>query len=227
MKKLAFAALASGLLMGTAHAADLIVSDPVVDVAADVYDWNGFYAGVVGGWGSSTITYSNTAGGTPFELGGSGWLIGGTLGYNHQWDMFVLGVEGDVAFANIGAGQTAVPGGGTIGYTINGIATLRGRAGVAFDQALLYVTAGVAGANVASTSVFAGVTRNANTTHVGWVAGVGAEYAVTDDWSIKAEYNYVDLGVTNDGGALVPPASGTINVDPRFQTVKIGANFHF
>lgn len=225
MKKLALAALAFGLSMGTAHAADLIIaSDPMVDVAAAAHDWNGFYAGVFGGYGSGNTNYTVIAApATQANIATSGWLLGATAGVNGQWDMFVLGVEGDIAWSNIGGDAAAL--GGTISTNTSWIATLRGRAGIAVDQALLYVTAGVAAANVSSTSNVPGTFAG---TRTGWTAGAGLEYAVTEDWSVKAEYAYTHLGTASDGGALAGgiPANA-LDITPSFHAVKIGANFHF
>src|SRR5688572_15897343 len=132
MKKLALATLALSLSMGVAHSADLIIAaDPVVDVAASGYDWNGFYAGVVGGYGSGNTNYTVIAApATQTNVGTSGWLLGATAGVNGQWDMFVLGVEGDIAWSNIrGTAATAL--GGTVTSNLNWVGTVRGRAGVA------------------------------------------------------------------------------------------------
>ena len=226
MKKLAFAALASGLLMGTAHAADLIVSDPVVDVAAAAHDWNGFYAGVLGGYGAGTVSYGAVAPLTATNVSAAGWLLGGTIGYNHQWDQIVLGVEGDIAWANIaGNAATNLPG-ITISSNLNWVGTLRGRLGVAYDPFLLYVTAGVAAAGVTTTPAGNPALTSFSGTHTGWTVGAGAEAMVTDDISLKAEYAYTSVGANIPAGAAFAgsPAS-TSNV--AFHAVKIGANFHF
>ena len=31
-------------------------------------------------------------------------------------------------------------------------------------------------------------------TQVGWTAGAGLEYALTDNWSVRAEYDYLGFG---------------------------------
>ena len=66
----------------------------------------------------------------------------------------------------------------------------------------------------------------------GWVVGAGVEYAVTENFTLKAEYNYLDFGSTNQ--TLHPNATdianGTITFDSNSSkltanVVKIGANF--
>jgi opacity protein-like surface antigen len=57
----------------------------------------------------------------------------------------------------------------------------------------------------------------------GWTAGGGMEFALTNQWSAKAEYMYYDLGSTNysvDGPTLV-------EVDTRGSTLRVGVNYHF
>jgi outer membrane immunogenic protein len=61
------------------------------------YNWTGFYAGVVAGygWGSSDFTPANVS------VSPDGWNIGGTLGYNYQTGSIVWGLEADLAWSNV------------------------------------------------------------------------------------------------------------------------------
>jgi outer membrane immunogenic protein len=84
------------------------------------------------------------------------------------------------------------------------LATLRGRAGLAFSSTLLYVTGGLAVGHVNNSIDVTGVGLNSgnaaftqNQTKVGWTAGVGAEYMLSPHWTARAEFRYVDLGKTN------------------------------
>jgi outer membrane immunogenic protein len=84
---------------------------------------------------------------------------------------------------------------------------VRPRAGITIDRLLLYVTGGAAFGSVKTTDSFCvapcapivGSQASASgiATKVGWTAGAGAEWAITNAWSIKAEYLYVDLGSFN------------------------------
>ena len=72
------------------------------------------------------------------------------------------------------------------------LATVRGRAGYAFDRILIYGTGGGAFGNVQ-----AGVRRAgpfSSSTQTGWTAGAGVEFAFTPNLTAKVEYLYVDLG---------------------------------
>src|SRR5260370_4490559 len=123
-----------------ARAADLSVAPlykapPVV--AAQAYNWSGFYVGINGGgdWGTSNW---DSAG----SINMSGGIIGGTAGVNWQTGHAVFGLEGGVDWSNLkGTAATApCPAGCTTSN--DWLATARGRAGYAFDRFLPYVTGG-------------------------------------------------------------------------------------
>nr|WP_287330548.1 outer membrane beta-barrel protein [Mesorhizobium sp.] len=56
----------------------------------------------------------------------------------------------------------------------------------------------------------------------------GAEYAFTDNWTIKGEYLYTDLGdeefLKIDEFAVV---SATLSSEVKFHTVRFGVNYKF
>jgi high affinity Mn2+ porin len=61
--------------------------------------------------------------------------------------------------------------------------------------------------------------------HVGWTAGLGLEFAVSGNWTAKAEYDYVALSRQNyDLSGLGLPG---VAVDPRLHLVKFGLNYQF
>jgi len=181
-----------------------------------VFDWTGFYVGVNGGggWGRSRSDLSG-------RIDTSGGVAGGTAGYNAQFGSWVLGVEGDVDWSNIGGSTSALA---CVSCSIqnNWLGTARGRVGYAFGNFLPYVTGGLAVGDVnATVPGFAGQTN----TQVGWTAGAGAEYALSRNWSAKLEYLHVDLGRfdcgVNCGG------TPTDNVDFHGNVVRGGINFRF
>ena len=67
----------------------------------------------------------------------------------------------------------------------------------------------------------------------GWMVGVGIEYAVSVNWSVKAEFDYLGLGnknVTLQGITCSPgcvPASQTVSIDQNIGLFKVGLNYHF
>src|SRR5450631_2575773 len=205
---------------GSAFAADLSVAPlykapPVV--APTAYNWSGFYVGANGGGAWGTSNWDSTGG---FNL--SGGVIGGTAGVNWQLGHAVLGLEGDVDWSNLKGSSTSTlcPAGCTTSN--DWLATVRGRAGYAFDRFLPYVTGGLAVGDVkASTPAFSGATQ----TNAGWTAGGGVELALTNNWTAKAEYLHVDLGNMNCGFSCGVVANN--NVSLKSDLVRGGVNFRF
>src|SRR6185295_14716988 len=96
----AFALICSG----TAQAADLPVAPAYKSPAvAAVYNWSGLYVGVNGGygWGNQDplVLFGNRFDRSSMSM--SGGMIGGTIGAQIQQGYVVLGVEGDLDWANI------------------------------------------------------------------------------------------------------------------------------
>lgn len=189
-------------------------------------DWSGFYAGVFGGYASGTAT---TVASVTDEIDISGGIAGVAIGANYQIDSFVLGVEGDLAWSGIGGSAIcALSPAFTCGGDIEWLSTVRARAGVAFDQALLYATAGVAiaGATATVTPPPPLATGEYSDTFIGWTAGVGAEVKLTDTISARAEYAYTDLGTrTAPAGTLT--TTGATAISATLHSVKLGLNFAF
>jgi outer membrane immunogenic protein len=145
----------------------------------------------------------------------SGGFAGGTLGYNWQTGNFVLGVEADAAWADVGATV------GVIESRIRDMGTVRGRVGYAFDSVLIYGTGGFAWAD--NRLSIAGLSDNK--IHTGWTAGAGVEVMFAPKWSVKAEYLYRSLQGETYFTGIVPGglASGTLNLN----SVQVGVNYHF
>lgn len=204
-------------LTGSGQAADLLPTKAPMMAPAPVSSWTGFYLGVNGGgeWGRS---HWDSAGGANL----SGAMVGGTLGYNYQFGPAVLGVEGDIDWSSLSGGTTtaACPFGCQTSNTW--LSTVRGRLGYAAGSFLPYVTGGAAFGDIrAATPGLAG----GSATNTGWTLGGGVEYALTRNWSFKAEYLYVDLGHFDCGfgcGAITPD-----HVSLRENIVRGGINYRF
>jgi outer membrane immunogenic protein len=214
MKRILLAATALSAFAATAaYAADLppaFQPEQVVS-AQSAYDWSGFYAGVNAGYGWGEVEAALT-GATEDMKGGIG---GAQVGYNQDFGGFVLGLEGDVQLN----GLEKDLGGFTASLQYFG--TVRARAGVAMDRFMPYVTGGVAFGNGKLDVPILGVSDEQS--HVGWAAGAGVEYAVTDNISVKGEYLYTDLGTQT----YSPNALSSADLALRFSTVRAGVNFQF
>jgi len=122
------------------------------------------------------------------------------------------------------------------------LATVTGRAGYSWGRALYYVKAGAAWTHEKFSvtcndgpvlnSIFGDCfspaghlfnTISASDNRTGWTAGFGAEFALTNNWSAKAETNY--LGFGSRGLTL---SDGTfVNSKLNFWESKIGVNYRF
>jgi outer membrane immunogenic protein len=174
-----------------AFAADL-APPPVAIPAVPLFTWTGLYLGGQIGyaWGTDTLTVFPFGFGTNFTPNG---VVGGAhIGYNLQLNQFVAGLEGDVE--GTGISRNFSPGGPIYNTSVPVQGSIRARLGVAFDRALLYATGGAAFAGFdTSVTGFPGFDQN-STTRAGWTIGGGIEYALTNNWSIRAEYRYADFG---------------------------------
>ena len=203
-----FAGALISAIAGTAMAADL----PRRSVApapyfAKTFSWTGFYAGLNGGYNFGKFTKSASS-----AIGDlDGYTIGGTAGYNHQIQQFVVGVESDLDWAKVDGSTGANKG------KLNSLGTIRVRAGYAADRALVYVTGGYAGGSVKVTTASANGSKWEN----GYAAGAGLEYSFTDNISAKAEYLYSALGSKNFNASAVTTAGANV------QQVRTGVNYKF
>lgn len=223
-KRAIFAALASLIAATPAMAADLW-QPSVKD--EEVYEqrsrWQGFYLGINGGyaWGDTNSAPFYNGGvydGSLGDLSPEGGFGGGQIGYNAVFGRFLAGVEADVQAADIGDST----GFGAVSTNIDWFGTVRGRLGFVFDRTLIYATGGYAWADVESSFRTAGFGVTESDVLDGYVLGGGIEYALTDNWSAKVEYQYVDLEDRRLG-----IAGDSTRIDPDFHSVRAGLNFRF
>ena len=212
MKKILLASVALFGFAGAASAADLPVraAPPAPIIAAvPVFTWTGFYVGVNAGYGWNAND-SITVGGVRFDLDDEGGFVGGAqAGYNYQIGSFVVGLEGDIQYADFGGDDRFdFDGDGILDDDFNTsdwFGTVRARAGVAFDRALIYATGGFAFADNAT----------------GWTVGGGLEYAFTNNLSAKIEGLYVNPDQDDNFPGL------DLDNDAEFGVVRAGLNFRF
>ena len=210
--------IALGLALGSLMATSALAAD----FAAPAYDWTGFYAGVLGGYGFGNTDI--TASGLTVSAGNNNGLLAGvTVGGNMQYEQFVFGVEGDFAWSGQSGSRTC--GSVTCSSDFDWTGTLRARIGYAIDPALIYATGGLAVARINTSITDVGTTESYSDTFAGWTVGAGIEAAVTEALSVKAEYAYADYGdKTAPPGALGPPA---VPLSPTSHAIKVGLNYRF
>jgi outer membrane immunogenic protein len=188
---------------------------------------------------------------TPTSLGfrQKGVIGGAEVGFNWQTASLVYGVEADISATDIkGSGTFFFPGSilgapetTTVSSKLDWLSTIRGRLGFTpVDRLLIFGTAGVAFGQVnnalsviASQPGFLAVTSGSNrSTRVGWVAGLGTQYAVTNDIFVKAEWLYYDLGTSSVSAnevlnGSITPTGFSSSVKTNGNIVRFGFDYRF
>jgi outer membrane immunogenic protein len=190
------------------------------------------------------------------KLSNDGFTGGGQAGYNKQMGTWLWGFETDINYNGLNrtiAANTILTGPLAGANTLNSFSqrfdwfgTVRGRLGfLPTPNLLLYVTGGLAYGHVSSsTNVLFPVTccggdnyiGSSSTVRAGWTVGGGGEWMLSgSNWSIKAEYLYVDLGRTSYADpcfvpgvcSIVPPPAYRTSFTTREHVARLGVNYHF
>ncbi|GGF52275.1 membrane protein [Azorhizobium oxalatiphilum] len=232
MKRLLLSSAIAMAIVAPASAADLATRYPVkapVVAVAPVFSWTGFYIGANAGFGGGDKNYTFSDLSTS-SSNASGFIAGGQIGYNFQFaNNVVLGLETDIQWSGIESDVTSASAGSvtSLNNSLDYYGTVRARLGYAFDRVLPYVTGGFAYGKTKTEAAALDATGlsylDGSETKTGWTVGGGIEYALTNNWTIKTEYNYVDLGDSDFGNIL----TGGGTVDNKFHTVRAGVNYKF
>jgi outer membrane immunogenic protein len=185
----------------------------------------------------------------------AGGFTGSVAGYNYQVGTFLFGVEADIHASDIndtrnrGIGNVIVNGTNvplasgllsSSAYTsLDWFGTVRGRAGYVWAGTLLYFTGGFAYGKIQDQLTVQGplggplAQFSRHDTETGYVLGGGIEFKPrwwflsSPNWSIKAEYQYINLGSERlTGTAIGGIPVTTTQVEHAFNNVLIGLNYH-
>jgi outer membrane immunogenic protein len=189
--------------------------------------------------------------------GNGGFIGGGQAGYNWQTGAFVLGVETDFQGTTLSRSRDLIGPTFLIPATtasdffttnskvsLDWLGTTRARLGFVAtpdNRLLIYATGGVAyGGGTAHFNFFDNATGafwsgNPSSSRVGWTIGGGVEYAWTNNWTIRGEYLYADLGsneftaVSNDVGLghRFPGVIATGHIDYNASIFRAAVNYKF
>ena len=230
-----------------AMAADLPLKAPTYQPPPPpVFGWTGWYVGLNAGynWGDGSVSSTGVpTGNLPgvagiatglalfgtynLDPGRDGFIGGGQIGHNWQFNNWVTGIEADIQglAAN---GKANRPFTGPVpGFSeqyfgtqsaqaeVGWLGTLRGRlGGLISPSSLIYVTGGLAYGGVNAGGAI-NAQENASfvakpfdflpsvggainsQTRAGWTLGGGWEWMFAPRWSVKAEYLYYDLGTVS------------------------------
>jgi len=259
MRRVILCSVALLALSGAAGAADLAPTAYKAPRAAPAYDWSGFYLGINGGYARSNNCWDlNGANvplvGGPFPGGnafigvsaafdpalsegcnnGKGAVAGAQVGYRHQVNNFVFGIEAQGDWANIKGSNTSnlfsgltLPPGGALSLVntskVDAIGMFTGQVGYSFGPALWYVKGGAAVTNNKYDGVLNAsftqegrevfsltATDHASAVRFGGVVGTGVDFMLAPGWSLGVEYNHLFMGSQKVGFAYTG-ASATLN----------------
>ncbi|WP_262030217.1 outer membrane protein [Microvirga sp. Mcv34] len=234
---------------------------PAFTAVGSGYNWTGFYAGVNAGYGwnnSDDVTVSGSEGfffndaafGGFNTTGGDGFTGGAQVGYNYQIGKFVVGAEADINYADqelksFGAFDTGFADESLeFRSELEWFGTVRARVGfVPVDRFLVYATGGLAYGSIdasATNTLTTSATRPADIwagtesdTKFGWTIGGGAEYALTNNLTLRGEALYVDLEDTKITGTytgdtdILAEDTFTAKADNKFTVLRAGLNYKF
>ncbi len=190
---------------------------------------------------------------TSSTLSSNGLIGGAQAGYNWQFGRTVLGLEADFDFPSLKTSQagtfpfpSTLPGGAVgpptaffttqTSVSTDWLVTARPRLGWTENNWLFYVTGGLAvgrenftqSVNVLSPFV---LTDTFSTTQIGWTAGAGVAAMLNANWSVKAEYLYIDLGTTPANPGILAPAFPGAGVSSTMRLTssiaRVGIDYHF
>jgi outer membrane immunogenic protein len=194
----------------------------------------------------------------------NGFVGGGQIGYNFQINRWVFGLEGDIQGMTSDltrdsgylTGFTARFNPRKVLHDVDHVnhdwfASIRGRLGYAvMDRLLVYATGGLALTNIkfsrqlnwsyldgcppAADGLSQCHAGEVDNTLTGWTLGGGVEFALTNNWTVKAEYLHAEFGRTDfttlNIGKLAAGAPQMLNHSIEhsyFDIVRAGLNYKF
>jgi outer membrane immunogenic protein len=248
MKKLLLATTCLALTSTASMAADMSVPYTKAPVmAAPVFTWTGCYVGAHVGGGTMTSSVVNSEGGGSNNLNGKGAVAGGQGGCNYQDGNWVFGIEGEGYWSGINVNNN------TTFFNSSGLVTesfgtslknendftIAARAGITLDRTLIYGKGGWAWGHLKGTTfdMCCGVGSTTSTGSFsgnldGFLVGAGIEHALTRNWTVKLEYDYIGFGNKQVPFTSCSP-TGVCNTGQSFtfsatkQIFKVSANYLF
>ena len=180
-------ALAGGPVIMAPEPAPIVAPAPMMMMPANG-EWTGFYAGATLGYGNASTL-----------VGGSDMLYGVRAGYDLDLGMWVLGATASYDMTDMQY----------LGNSVNSLGRLGMRAGYDAGKVLPYITGGAAW--VMQTDAGGNdVTEN------GWFAGVGAEYQLTNTWTLGAEISTNRFSDSLGSGNELDVMTAGVNANFRF-----------
>jgi outer membrane immunogenic protein len=215
-----------------------------ISAAAQDFDWSGGYAGGYLGLQAGETNFVDHSewfvyGAAQFDSSViSGGLVGG---WNMQRNNFVFGVEADYSLSSYEGQYSDADWPAYVSSEVNSHATLRGRAGVAIDNILIFGTAGLAFMDITNSACYDEACDPEDTSatvetssKVGLAIGAGIEYAFSGANTISLQVMSLSAPDTRigygTGGTREGARSNSYN-EGSWKTalteIRIGYNYHF
>ncbi|MBI5321408.1 outer membrane beta-barrel protein [Bradyrhizobium sp.] len=247
--KTKLAAILAGVITlgaaGAASAADMAVKARPMVAPVPVFSWTGCYIGGHAGWAGVRSDWAYTVPNTTQifnqEPSADRGVVGGQVGCNYQVNRFVVGGEVDGTWIDVNhyGIMDSINRDEILRTRYDALGSARVRLGfAATDRLLLYVTGGAAfaritnsyenytAANLAVLTDIASVTSS----NIGWVAGGGVQYALTDNWILGGEGLYYEFKQNLPIGQLLPnlfPADRNWNITNSAVVGRIRLDYKF
>lgn len=209
--------------------APVVETEPVATAAAPTAapGWGGVYVGAslgraFGGDDKVGIFYGGNAYASPgtLELQGTtldlrlGWRVAqGPMVYGVELSNTSGPVEDTVANATYGAKSE-----------LNSAQAIKGQIGWAVgSRTLAFGSVGFVSGDFDYRVASATRSLSGNFRNNGYVVGVGVEHQITDRWSLRGDWEYMNFGKTNLGDETILSTEAT----PDFHKLSVGLNFRF
>lgn len=178
--------------------------------------WSGFYAGVHGGYLSGenrVLNFIDTSTAKPDGAFG-GLQFGYWAPLSANW---LYGFEADLSFSD----ANGVENGNGITTRFRTFGTARTRLGYATGPWLIFASGGLAWTRLSAENIpYSLGTLSTKQGFTGWTAGAGIEYALSQRWSVSAEYLYADFRKSS-----VNIFSEITELTPSFGLFRLGVNY--
>jgi outer membrane immunogenic protein len=197
--------------------------------------WTGFYLGINGGvyWARS-VTVGDGFEETPdtsVTLKDTGVIGGGQIGYDWQFNRFVLGVEAGGGGLDFDQSETQFGGNDNFAHAkYDAYAQFTGRVGWTWNKLLFYGKGGVGWVNILNEAADLdghSFDRETYSSHrdfeFSWIAGGGIEWMWNCNWSLRAEYDY--YGIDDSHSTNRDPDNNHFRHDHELQAFTVGLNY--
>jgi outer membrane immunogenic protein len=216
-KRGVFAAV-STLALALAGSATALAADPVREAP----NWTGFYLGVYAGGGAVVNEIeSSVLGDLDFNgVGGEGLLGSIMAGYNYQMDNFVLGIQGEAGYNDLGT-ELEIPGLGGLDLDAEQgfVAAVSARLGLLVTpETLAYIIGGYSYSEYETDiSGLGSFDENFDGFHIGG----GLETMIGSNATVRVEYRYT--GYSSEDW----DTDGAVDVSPSTHTGTVGLAWLF